>query len=99
MSHQGWYRIGTFLFFLSCCALDQADCAEPKAEPDPALTKRIDDLIARLGHKQFAERERAQKELSEMGDPALEPLRKAAASTDAEIASRAKECLPVLELN
>jgi HEAT repeat protein len=56
-------------------------------------------LIRKLGDKRFTERERAQKELAEMGEPALEPLRKAVASADQEVAARARICLPLVELN
>jgi HEAT repeat protein len=78
---------------------DQCVRAEPKADQDAALARRIDDLIRRLGDRRFMEREHAQKELIELGEPALEPLRKATMNPDAEIATRAKACLPVLELN
>src|SRR5262245_45253823 len=98
MSRQGWYLIGiSCLLALSNPALAQPAPAETKASADAALSKRIDELIARLGHKQFAERERAQKELAEMGEPALEPLRQATDSPDQEIATRAKACVAGIE--
>jgi HEAT repeat protein len=73
--------------------------AEPKADSDAALSKRIDQLIRQLGARRFAERERAAKDLIEIGAPALEPLRKATKDPDAEIARRATECIPAIELN
>jgi len=74
-------------------------CAEPKADQDAALSRRIDELIRRLGDKRFTERERAAKDLIEIGGPALEPLGKAKNDPDAEIARRAKECIAAIDLN
>jgi tetratricopeptide (TPR) repeat protein len=49
----------------------------------------VKDLILRLGHEQFSERESATKKLEEIGAPALEQVRKAALeSTDPEIRFR-----------
>ncbi len=52
--------------------------------------ERIDRLIRQLGSESFAQREQAGKELEAIGTPALDALRKAAAtSTDAEVRRRA----------
>jgi HEAT repeat protein len=60
---------------------------------------RIARLVRQLGAESFEERERATRELLEIGGPALAALRDAAASTDAEIARRAKACIPEIERN
>jgi hypothetical protein len=60
---------------------------------------RVERLVRLLGSENFDERERAVKELIDIGAPAMEALRKAAASTDAEVAMRAKACIPEIECN
>src|SRR5581483_4353900 len=50
-----------------------------------------------LGADDFEERERAAKELIEVGAPALAALRRAAEGTDLEVARRAKACIPEIE--
>jgi hypothetical protein len=82
------------LLILLCPSGNRRVCAEPKADQDAALSRRIEELIRKLGDNRFTERERAQKELAELGEPALEPLRKATMSTDSEIATRAKASYP-----
>jgi HEAT repeat protein len=64
-----------------------------------AEEQRIERLARLLGSEQFDEREKAAKELVEIGAPGLEVLRRAATSPDAEIARRAKECVQRIELN
>ena len=61
--------------------------------PGDAERKRIGELIKRLGADDFDDRERAAKELRKVGGPATSLVRAAAASTDAEIAVRAKAFL------
>jgi uncharacterized protein (TIGR03067 family) len=66
------------------------------APPPPAKAPvdRIADLIQQLGHKEFAKREAAGKELEAIGEPALDGLRKAAAANvDAEIRQRAEKII------
>ncbi len=60
------------------------------------LVKRIDALIAQLGHEDFNEREAASAELAKLGDRAAPALRKALASDSPEMARRAKELLAKL---
>lgn len=50
---------------------------------------KINQLITKLGSDNFRERDAATKELDAIGEPALEALRKAAKSTDMEVANRA----------
>jgi HEAT repeat protein len=78
---------------------DRCACAEPKADQDAALSRRIDELIRKLGARQFAERDRAARDLIDIGAPALEGLRKAATDADAEIAGRSTKCIAAIELN
>ena len=58
---------------------------------------RIEKLVAGLGAEEWAAREEASKALVRIGAPAEPALRQAAKSSDAEIASRAKEALNVIE--
>ena len=58
-----------------------------------AETKRIGEIIKRLGADDFDDRERAAKELRKVGGRATPLVRAAAASADAEIAVRARAFL------
>ncbi len=58
-----------------------------------AETKRIGEIIKRLGADDFGDRERAAKELRKVGGRATPLVRAAVASSDAEIAVRAKAFL------
>ena len=66
----------------------------PAVEPDTAA---IAKLVIGLGSPNFIEREQATKELTAIGLPALDALRKAAKSGDAEIARRAKHVIEIIE--
>src|SRR5262245_36720645 len=73
---------------LACLAGVEAAHAEPAQGTNP---QRIAALIRQLGDDDFEKREAASKELDAIGEPALDALRKAAASgAEAEIRSRAK---------
>jgi hypothetical protein len=63
--------------------------AVPAPLPDKADAARIKRLVEQLGSPEFQEREKAVKELAAIGEPALEALRKAAESNDAEVKTRA----------
>jgi hypothetical protein len=63
----------------------------------PAAAKRVAVLIARLGSEEFAEREAAGRELSELGPQALDALRQAARCDDPEIARRARALVAQVE--
>ncbi len=67
--------------------------------PGFAEETRVERLVRQLGSESFDEREKAVKELIEIGAPALEALRKAASSSDAEVAMRAKASVPEIERN
>jgi uncharacterized protein (TIGR03067 family) len=60
------------------------------------VAERIDRLIKQLGDDDFAKREAASEELAEIGEPALPALRKAAASTDAEVRRRAEQIMQMI---
>ena len=77
MLHPGYCPIVVpYLLVLLRSRADRCACAEPKADQDTALCRRIDELIRKPGARQFAEHERAAKELVDIGAPALVPLRK-----------------------
>ncbi|HEY7327434.1 MAG TPA: hypothetical protein VH592_07340 [Gemmataceae bacterium] len=69
----------------------------PSPADETASKEKIDKLIEQLGSGSFAEREKASKDLAAIGMPALEALRKAAKSEDAEIRKRAEDILPKIE--
>lgn len=58
---------------------------------------RIDRLIDQLSSNNFSEREEATKALDSVGAPALEPLKKAVKSNDAETRRRAEELVSRIE--
>ncbi len=59
---------------------------DPPGETTP---DRVARLVKQLGHKMYAKREEASKELDAIGEPALGALRKAATAPDAEVRQRA----------
>jgi HEAT repeats/PQQ-like domain len=56
----------------------------------------LEKLIAQLGARSFAQRERASRRLEEWGAPALSYLQQATRSQDLEIARRADRCIEVI---
>jgi hypothetical protein len=64
---------------------------------DKPTPKQIAQLIEQLGSNNYEEREQATKKLAEIGMPALNALRKAAASGDPEIQKRAEELINRLD--
>jgi len=56
----------------------------------------IAGLIKQLGDPKFAKREAAGRELTDIGEPALVPLRKAAAATDPEIQARVERVIAAI---
>ncbi len=59
---------------------------QPQGEP---TADRVARLVKQLGHKEYAKREAASKDLDALGEPALPALRKAAKDGDAEVRRRA----------
>jgi hypothetical protein len=67
----------------------------PAAETAGAA--RVAKLVEQLGSGDFGEREKASKELDDIGAPALEALHRAASSEDAEVRRRAEELVRKIE--
>ena len=94
------FRFGSGIVrrWAGCLLVVAVSGADPESPPpktaDDAAVQR---LIRQLGSEDFEEREKAIKDLVEIGAPALEALRRAAVSEDAEVARRAKGCLPEIE--
>jgi len=74
----------------SMCVAQQA----PAPQPDKAALQK---LVQSLGSDDFSEREQAGKRLVAAGEGALEVLRSAAKSPDAEVRSRAEACIKGIE--
>jgi hypothetical protein len=70
-----------------------ADEEEQAKEPNDAIA----DLIEKLGSGNFAEREKATKDLEAIGFPAIDALREASKSGDAEVARRASRLVEIIE--
>lgn len=68
-------------------AASAVGCGQPAEE---TITERVARLVRQLGHDEFRKREAASKELDNIGEPALEGLRKAASADDAEVPRRAE---------
>jgi RNA polymerase sigma factor (sigma-70 family) len=63
----------------------------------PSDAAKIAKLIDQLGSDSFDDRDKATKELGEIGAPALDALRKAAQGTDAERKKRAEDLIEKIE--
>src|SRR5262245_18908884 len=69
-----------------------------RVDPDESASKdRIDRLVRQLGHRSFAKREEASRELAAIGESARPALTKAAADPDAEVGCRSRQVLDVLD--
>ena len=79
-------RFGTILTLVLGLGIGTVLAVPASSGTDQA---KIGQLIAKLGSDNFRERDSATKELDSIGEPALEALRKAAKSTDMEVANRA----------
>ncbi len=69
----------------------------PAADPPKADAEQIAKLIKQLGSDEFEAREKATKELEQVGTPAVEALREAAKTGDAEVKTRAAGILEKVE--
>src|SRR5579884_3737996 len=74
-----------------------APAAQPAKAPTQTEAARIAELIQQLGSDNFAEREKATKELETIGAPALDALRKAARNDEAERRKRAEDLVKKIE--
>jgi WD40 repeat protein len=73
-------------------------CVQVAIEAVLADGTELDQLIQQLGSPKFAEREAATKALEAIGEPAIDALRRAAAtSEDAEVRRRARQLIKVIE--
>lgn len=83
------------LFVLACLivlSLPRPHFADDKVAK-PTDPQRIRQLIQQLGGKSFEERQQAVKALVDVGEPALESLKAASQSADAETRRRANSCI------
>ena len=71
-----------------------APAPEPAEKPDAA---KIAKLIAQLGGRDFDDREKASAALDAIGEPALDALREAVKSTDAEVRKRAETLIDKIQ--
>lgn len=76
--------------------------ADPEPKPtkppvDEKLKEKVKDLVAQLGHDDFAVREEATKKLTEIGRSAVPAVRVAARGSDAEVRMRARRILDKIE--
>ena len=83
------------MFFLAVCRLAQA--ANPTTEPADASIDPVPILIRQLADPDPTVRTEAFDRLKEIGKPALEPLRRAAALPDPELSGRAREIIRRIE--
>lgn len=88
--------LGFALLFSTC--LRAQEPRPPRDGPEsPPDGDRVAPLIAQLGSRQFEEREAATQALDALGPAALELLRKALASSDAEVRRRAEKLVRTIE--
>src|SRR5579859_6287667 len=71
--------------------------ALPTNAAEPADAAKIEKLIEKLGSSKFDERDQANKDLDAIGVPALEALRKATKSSDAEVSRRSADLVKLIE--
>jgi hypothetical protein len=69
---------------------------EPE-ENDPAITKKVDELVERLGDDSWESREKATKDLIALGRPAAARVFEASRSADAEVKWRASHVLKMIQ--
>ncbi|MBL9122325.1 MAG: hypothetical protein JNG90_01745, partial [Planctomycetaceae bacterium] len=94
-SRRTWRRaLAGLLVLAGACSKFSATAAEPatavSAEAIVALVRQLDD-------DSFEVRRRAQRELIELGEPAVAPVRQALASPSAEVRARAREIVRQIE--
>lgn len=87
--------LSTTFFMVAGCALGLA--AWVLAGEAPGNTTDVAELVAALGSEHFAERESASQQLDKLGPVALEALRSACRSEDAEVRRRAEELVERIE--
>ncbi len=65
-------------------------------DSDVRLNKQIDDLVQKLGHRDYKLREQAARDLLEIGAPAADAIKAGQQSPDGEISERCKKLYPQL---
>ncbi len=85
-----WSRLALACGLCSLCLLGSSVLAQPRASLSPE-EQRVRQLVEQLGAHEYATREKAQAELSQMGLLALEVLIDAQQHDDIEIAIRARQ--------
>ncbi len=63
-------------------------------DSDVRLNKQIDDLVQKLGHRDYKLREQAARDLLEIGAPAADAIKAGQQSPDGEISERCKKLYP-----
>ena len=92
-----FFLVLAIVFFLWNCFVWSEDKKQETAPAKPTSAAEIDRLIKQLGSDAFNEREKASKALEDIGEPALEALRKAANKRDdAEVRCRAEKLVKAL---
>ena len=81
---------------LAVCILPPGALSDDSAAGE--LQDKIDSLIKQLGSEDFEQREDAQTQLIEIGEPAREALERAKKSADSEISLRAKNILKAIDM-
>ncbi|MEX2120320.1 MAG: hypothetical protein WD847_12055 [Pirellulales bacterium] len=77
-----------------------AAISQSQVYPDQVSPAQVDRLVRQLGHSSFVERQKASRELKQIGIPAKAALEAALAHPDAEVRFRARRILvSVLELD
>jgi RNA polymerase sigma factor (sigma-70 family) len=87
------------LAYRTLAAAPPGGAPEPLRSEAPAAGEaaRLARLVEQLGSDKFADRERASKELDQIGAPALDALRKAARDDDPERKRRAEDLIKKIE--
>ncbi|MDP3851866.1 MAG: hypothetical protein Q8Q59_15285 [Luteolibacter sp.] len=86
----------------ACVACHRSEAAAPELTVAPVLAQavpEIDALVRGLADENFRNREKATRELWELGEKALPALKEAAASSDPEQAVRAQDLLRKIQLH
>jgi hypothetical protein len=96
-----WLRIATAAFLVLLALQAPVSAGEPAAEPvaeaTPELLAEIAQKVQELGSEQWAVREKAEERLKAIGRAAVPELKKAAASEDEEVRTRAERILYFVE--
>lgn len=94
MSSRFVARFCGFAFVLSCWGFAIAQEAAPAAKPAAvADDKQIADLLKQLDAEEFDARQKASKDLAELGEKAVSALEKATASDSSEVSMRSFDIL------